>query len=239
MSAKTTVMVIAPTPAEYLGVRRLEKLKTEHLLIHVLESGPGKINAAMKAAEGIQDLKPGCPSLIIAGVGTSGSLSLAPKAGDVVASVETVIADWMHEDGKESLVGPYGVFDYARPDNDRVRRMLIREEDPLLTGFVGGLGKHGFLEGRILTSDCFVSGKEHKLALGGTYGAMVCDMESGAFAYTAKRRGVRFFNLRIVADTLDETLENYFEKESDVTARLGDKAAEAMGVLDRLLGQSQ
>jgi nucleoside phosphorylase len=81
-----------------------------------------------------------------------------------------------------------------------------------------------------------VSGKDHKLRLGALYGSAVCDMESGAFAYVARRKKARFFNLRVVADTLDETLSDYFQKEGSVTLGLGERAAEALKVLDELLG---
>jgi nucleoside phosphorylase len=237
MSAKATVLVLTPTPGEFQGVSgALGKLRARNFSLAILESGPGKINAAMKAAEAISAAKGQGAPLILAGVGTSGSLTLSAACGDVVASRESLVADWRHEDGKETLVGPYGAFDYGPPDEARVGAMVIREEDPLIAGLVGGLTQNGFLGGRILTSDCFVAGRDHKLALGALYGATVCDMESAAFAFVARALGARCLNLRVVADTLDETLEDYFRKELDVTARLGERALDALSALDGLLG---
>jgi nucleoside phosphorylase len=169
------------------------------------------------------------------GVGTSGSLDLRLRSGDVLASNECLISDWRHEDGKEVWVGPYGVFDYALPNERRIKDMLIKEEDPLILAFMEKLFENGFQTGRILTSDAFVSGKEYKLALGELFKAHICDMESGSFAYVAKRKKAVFLNLRVVADTLDETLSDYFEKESDVTKKLAAKLSEALKILNLLV----
>jgi len=62
-------------------------------------------------------------------------------------------------------------------------------------------------------------------------------MESGVFAYAAQNLlGNRpWLNLRVVADTLDETLADYFTKEADMTEILGAKTRQALEVLDKLL----
>ncbi|MDR3154840.1 MAG: hypothetical protein LBW85_11380 [Deltaproteobacteria bacterium] len=173
---------------------------------------------------------------MVAGVGTSGSLSLDIQAGEAVFSLDSVIADWRHEDGSETLVGPYGEFDYGPLGPQRLESMAIRCLAPALRSLESRLSGRGFRAGRVLTSDSFVAGRELKLRLGEAYGALVCDMESGAFAWTAKRLGgVPWFNLRVAADTLDETLSDYFDKERGITDLLGAKTLEAMKGLDRIL----
>ena len=88
----------------------------------------------------------------------------------------------------------------------------------------------------MLTSDAFVSGKDHKLELGRTYGCLACDMESGVFGYLAGRPlNVPWFNIRVVADTLDEALSDYFAMERDMTDILGRQAVAALSLLDGLL----
>jgi hypothetical protein len=62
-------------------------------------------------------------------------------------------------------------------------------------------------------------------------------MESGAFAYLASRTGdLPWFNVRVVADTLDDALNDYFAIEKDMTDILGRKLVLALGKLDELLG---
>jgi nucleoside phosphorylase len=95
----------------------------------------------------------------------------------------------------------------------------------------------GFRRGRLITSNVFVAGLNNKLAKGRSFQALGCDMESGVFAYVAKNilGGRPWFNLRVVADTLDETLSDYFTKEADMTEILGAKTRQALEVLDELL----
>jgi nucleoside phosphorylase len=229
---------MAPTPLERAGLERhVSGLIFKRLDVSIRESGAGKINAALSLAAAITALpKGGGPGPIVMGAGTSGSLSLHVHAGEVIFSLDSVIADWRHDDGKEQQVGAYGAFDYGPPDPERVEGMSIRSSSPVLAALQGELSGRGFTPGRVLTSDSFIASREYKLSLGGTYGALVCDMESGAFAWTARRLGgLDWLNLRVAADTLDETLSDYFEKEKDVTEALGDRAAEALKALDGIL----
>jgi adenosylhomocysteine nucleosidase len=194
------------------------------------------MNAARTLAATVAGLPKGAATPIVAGIGTGGSLSLELEAGDVVYSLDSVVADWRHDDGRETLVGPYGTFAYGPPVPGMVEAMAIRSESPLLAGLREELIGRGFRTGRVLTSDAFIASREHKLRLGGTFGALACDMESGAFAWTAGRLGgLPWFNLRAVADTLDETLSDYFDKESDITLVLGERTLEALTALDGIL----
>jgi nucleoside phosphorylase len=163
---------------------------------------------------------------------------MALKQGDVIASNAAVISDWRMENGDEVTVGPYGWFDYRAPGPEQVRKMTIECQDDLVTGFMGKLpgGEGGFLRGNLLTSEAFVSGKDHKLRLGSLFGCLACDMESGVYGYVGNRlANVPWFNLRVVADTLDDTLSDYFVKERDMTEILGRKVVEALKVFDSSL----
>ena len=236
---KSEIILLAPTPGEYAGVKTaLDGEEFSSFSLTVLESGPGKINAAAVCARELSLRRKAEIPVIVVGFGTSGSLSASVKGGDIVASAEALVSDWRHEDGSEVLVGPYGVFDYGPPEPGRIERMVIREDDPVILGFIEKLTRNGFLGGRILTSDSFVSGKDFKLSLGKTFQAAVCDMESAAFARTAALFRARFFNLRVGADTRDETLSDYFQKELDVTSVLGAGALRALKILDAHLAES-
>ncbi|MDR2198458.1 MAG: hypothetical protein LBR53_03185 [Deltaproteobacteria bacterium] len=236
MTKKAHILLFAPTPAEYAGVKaELEKKTFFNFSLELLESGPGKINAAAGAAEAVLRGRDDPTPLILAGVGTSGSLSLRLRGGDMVFSLDSVVSDWRLEDGDDVKIGPYGVFDYAPPSQERVELMAVKETAPELVELSQKLERNGFFPGRILTSDTFVCGKDYKLALGKVFGALVCDMESGAFAYLAQKKGLRFFNLRVVADTLDENLADYFKKEGEVAGILGFKTVEVLEIFDSLL----
>jgi nucleoside phosphorylase len=235
---KSEIILLCPTPAEYAGVS--ESLKNRlftRLHVTVVESGAGKINAALKLAAEISSRHAaGRLPAFVAGTGTSGSLDATLRRGELTASLDCIVADWRHDDGEEVKVGPYGVFDYERPSPALAEKMALRCEHPLLKEFMGILGENNFRVGRFLTADSFMAGKDHKLYLGKAYGALVCDMESGAFAWTARKLyGIPWFNIRIVADTLDERLEDYFKMESAATEALGKKTLFAMEILNSLL----
>lgn len=235
---KQRVFVMTPTPAERDGVERhLADASFARLNVSVTESGAGKINAALSLAAVLaQHFQDGGPAPLVLGCGTSGSLSLSVRSGDIVCSLDSVIGDWRHDDGKEQTVGAYGAFAYGPPEVARVEGMAIRCSSPMLVTAQERLTSCGFLPGRVLTTDSFIAGREHKLSLGMTYRALVCDMESGAFAWTARKLGdLPWMNLRMVADTLDETLSDYFDKEKDATDVLGARTLEALKVLDEIL----
>ncbi|MDR1080216.1 MAG: hypothetical protein LBQ79_04480 [Deltaproteobacteria bacterium] len=235
---KKRVLVLTPTPAECAAVERhVAGVGFRRLKVTILESGAGKINAALSLATALAVVpSDGGHGPMVIGCGTSGSLSLKVHSGQIVCSLDSVIADWRHDDGIEQLVGAYGVFDYGYPDEARVESMAVRSSSPVLKALQEKLSGSGFLPGRVLTTDSFIASRDYKLALGGTYGALVCDMESGAFAWTAKRIGdLPWMNLRLVADTLDETLSDYFDKEKDATEILGARTLEALTALDGIL----
>ena len=90
--------------------------------------------------------------------------------------------------------------------------------------------------GAMLTSDTFVTGKENRLKLGERFDCLACDMESGAFAYVAEDKlEVPWFNLRIVADTLNEDFDHYKLMEVEMTELLGGRLMVALQALDEML----
>jgi nucleoside phosphorylase len=173
------------------------------------------------------------PPLVMIGTGTSGSLSLTLRQGDTIVSNGAVISDWRMEKGQEVTVSPYGWFDYRPPEPQHVEKMTICCQDDLVLNLLGKLPEGDFIRGNLLTSEAFVSGTDHKLSLGATFNCLACDMESGVYAFIGSHLvKVPWFNVRIVADTLEDTINDYFTKERDVTEILGGKIVDTLKVLD-------
>jgi nucleoside phosphorylase len=237
MGANTEVVILTPTPNEYRKVSRHIGLASfRNLAATVVECGPGKINAAFAAAREILPRLAAGERAVLVGAGTSGSLSLDLTGGDIIASPSAVISDWRREDGRTVKVSPYGWFDYREADPHQVERMVIECRDSMVLEFMGALSGSGLKIGRMLTSDTFIEGRDLKLSMGSAYGCLACDMESGAFGYVAGRlMGIPWFNLRVVADTLDDGLADYFAMEGDITDILGRHVVRALTILDGVL----
>lgn len=233
------VQVFTPTPNEFAAVRRhVAESSFKNFAVKVLESGPGKINAAFRmAAEITPRLAVGRRPAFVVGAGTSGSLSLELASGDLVASSSVVISDWRMEDDSDRRHGVYGLFTYHSLEPQVADEIALNCPDPTVTKLMDQLGRSGFKRGRMMTSDTFVAGQANKLNLGRDFKCVACDMESGAFAYAAQHLlgGLPWFNLRVVADTLDETLHDYFNKEIDMVEVLGTRTVQALTALDDLL----
>ena len=230
------ILILTPTPQEFAAVSRHLAGDFKKFQVRVVATGPGAINAAFRLAEAALGREDGGPALII-GAGTCGSLSRELAGGDMIASAEAVITDWLMEDDSGRYYAPYGLFDYQPLSPATAADMTIRCPDPVVAALLDRLEPAGFRRGRLMTSGVFVAGLENKLAKGRSFKALACDMESGVFAYAALNLlgGRPWFNLRVVADTLDETLADYFTKEADMTEILGAKTREALKLLDELL----
>jgi nucleoside phosphorylase len=232
----TEILVLTPTPREFAAVSRHLAGAFKNFRVRIVASGPGAVNAAFRTAEAALGQDGGGPAFII-GAGTCGSLSRDLAGGDMIASAEAVISDWLMEDDAGLHYGAYGLFNYRPLSPETLADLVIRCSHPVVAGLLDRLEQAGFRRGRLMTSDIFVAGLENKLAKGRSFQALGCDMESGVFAYAAQNLlGNRpWLNLRVVADTLDETLADYFTKEADMTEILGAKTRQALEVLDKLM----
>jgi nucleoside phosphorylase len=230
--------VFTSTPNEYRAVsHHVGQAGFARLACSVIECGAGRINASFAAARELAAKEAaGKGQPIIVGTGTSGSLSMDLRQGEVIVSNSAVISDWRMEDGDAVTLSPYGQFDYRHPDPGHVERMAIECRDGLILGLLERLPRESFRQGRLLTSEAFVAGKDNKLAKGAAFGALACDMESGVYAHIGNRlANVPWLNVRVVADTLDESLGDYFAMERGVTDILGAKVAETLKILESLL----
>jgi nucleoside phosphorylase len=225
------VIILSSTPAEFQGlVQELDRINFRNFTYRIIQTGPGKINAAIAVTKLLVESIPA----FLLGTGTSGTLEYGLKSGDVVAAREVLISDWRQEEHNGYQVGNYGEFEYGSATPERVESMVIKSSSDLIEKFSVKLAEADFISGRILSSDAFVSGEKLKLSLGKIFGCRICEMEAGAISYTAGRLAphLPWFHLRVVADTLDDTLETYFEIEKDMTQILGQKVRTALEILD-------
>lgn len=239
MSDSREVLVFTPTPNEYKGVsRHLGQHSFKNFNVSVVECGPGKINATFKlSSEILHRLSQGRKPAFVVGSGTSGSLSLGLREGEIIASSSVTISDWRMEDDKERHFSAYGRFNYKPITPAVAEEMALTCHDLTVKKLMEELKNQGFKTGRMMSSDTFVAGLNNKLNSGKAFNCLACDMESGAFAFTAQHLlgGIPWFNIRVVADTLDESLTDYFEKEVNMVEILGRKTAEALTALDKLM----
>ncbi|MDR1084843.1 MAG: hypothetical protein LBP22_08295 [Deltaproteobacteria bacterium] len=226
------VLILTSTINEYDGVAEaVSLLSFRNFTPRLFMTGPGKINAAISLTRLLS--APNEFSFLLA-AGTSGSLDKDLKAGDVVASAEALIGDWRHEECGETTVGVYGIFEYGPPTPERVAQMVLKSPPDTAQKLLAKLDPMYFYQGRTFSSDTFVAGQSLKLSIGKTYGCRICEMESGAVSFTAGLLNPRlpWLHLRVVADTLEDTLSDYFDLEKDMTKILGQRAGEALSALD-------
>ncbi|MDR1487044.1 MAG: hypothetical protein LBT62_03475 [Deltaproteobacteria bacterium] len=238
MSEKFEVLLLTPTPNEHKSVKaHLARNDFKNLAITLIECGPGRILATYAVTKQFftkppKDLK----KFLLMGAGTCGTLALDLVGGDMIVSNSAIISDWRMDDGRSISVSPYGGFDYRSPQEPQISKMVLECDDPLVLKTIDAAVSKGFKVGRLLTSESFMTGKDHKLSLGRTYGCLACEMESGVFGYVANALiNVSWLNIRVVADTLDEALSDYLRMERDMTEILGNKAVEILKVLDEIV----
>ncbi|UQZ88709.1 hypothetical protein C4J81_05620 [Deltaproteobacteria bacterium Smac51] len=238
-NSKKDIIIFNPTPNEFEAVKRhVGAASFRNINPTVIESGMGKINAAFQmAAEVLPRVEGGKKPAVVIGAGTSGSLNMKLTGGDMIVSNAAIIADWRMEDDFNRHCAAYGDINFRAVEPSLAEEMTIACTDPIVTTLLDRLENRGFKRGRMLTSDTFVAGINNKLRLGHEFGCLACDMESAAFGYTASKRldGIPWFNLRVVADTIDESLSDYVNMEIDMVEILGGKTVEALTILDELL----
>ena len=228
------VLLLNPTSEEHNACKReLAKHAFKRLRVIPLLTQPGKINAAFALTSHVLRLQAqGTAPHFVVCAGTSGSLSLELKSGDMVASASAIISDYQMLTEEGTQLSVYGDLDFKAAILDD---MYIKCPLPLVQELITRLGEQDFYTGNMLTSDTFVVGRENKLGLGKKFNCLTCDMESGAFAYIAQNKfKLPWFNLRVVADSLDENVSHYEKMEEEMTKILGRHLATALQTLDEL-----
>ena len=228
MTHSTKLAVIfTPTQHEFSACqKRLEQVHLDGWTTRCIKTGPGKANAAFHTAS-LKGM--GLEPHVLIGAGTSGALQHGLRQGEIIASAHATVADWkmIHDDG-ESYAN-YGELNYAHDMLERHADLHIACDDPKVTSLLAKLHTNGFRQGAMLTSDMFIAGERHKLDYGKRFGCLACDMESGVFGYLANRYlACPWLNIRVVADTIGESFEDYAAIEPQMTKILAEHLEEVM-----------
>ena len=237
MGSKPPVIIFTPTHEEYRAIAdSLMGGGFDNFTALVVETGAGKINTAASAAARLAEFaasrdKP----LMLLGAGTAGSLNLKLKAGETIFADGTVIGDWAMETDHARTFGAYGGPSYrALAGEAPIPEMILADDSPLTSEWGRRLAAKGFRPGRLLTSDTYFAGLSAKLEQGRLFGCLAADSESGALALTARSKGLAWANLRVITDTIDETLRQPEDDGQDILEILALKVLVALSTLDKM-----
>ena len=239
MSKMKEILVFNPTEQEHascskhLASARFNNFKTRAVL-----TGPGKINATYTMAGEIQHMRyKGEDPLLVVGAGTAGSLDRHLKSGDLIISASSFISDWVMEDGDIYQHAMYGDLSYLPLCCETLEGLYICCEDEQVQKLLAAMRNKNMLAGNLMTSDTFVAGVQNKLERGEKFNCLACDMESGVFGFLANSKfsGLPWFNLRVVADTIEHGFDDYAEMEADMTEILAYGLVNSLETFDSML----
>lgn len=239
MDKMKEILVFNPTEQEHASCsKHLASAGFKHFRARAVLTGPGKINATYTMAGEIQHMRyKGKEPLLIVGAGTAGSLDRHLKSGDLIISASSFISDWVMQDGDIYQHAVYGDLGYLPLNRDILEGLYIRCEDPLVEKLLAAMKNKNMLAGNLMTSDTFVAGVKNKLERGEKFNCLACDMESGVFGFLANSKfaDLPWFNLRVVADTIEHGFDDYAEMEADMTEILAYGLVNSLETLDSLL----
>lgn len=152
----------------------------------LVESGVGKVNAALVAYELIREFRPDC----VVSTGVAGGASPSLSVMDVVAGKEVV-----YHDVDCGVGNAYGQVQGLPPRfacDGRLYRLAVASSRD-------GARVRG---GLICSGDQFVSGRSRLDEIRARFpDVLAVEMESGAIAQTCHLCGVPFLSLRVISDT--------------------------------------
>ena len=184
-----------------------------HRLV-LMESGIGKVNAAVGAVELIHHCHPDT----LVNTGVAGGIDSSLNVMDVVAGVRVAYHDV--DCGPESEQGQVqGLPLYYEADSKLVKAALDLHTDSRI---VGGL---------ICSGDQFITNRTQLNAIKQRYPeGMAVDMESGALAQVCYLYGVPFLSFRIISDT--PGADNHFDQYQNFWDTMAERS---FGVTQALL----
>ncbi len=184
--------------------------------IVLMESGIGKVCAAVKTTELINLFKPDC----VINSGVAGGIGDKVERMDVVAGVETVYNDvWFLEPNKFGQVQGF-------PARFSGSQSLLAK---LNAGDNDGVTVH---KGLICSGDKFIAGVDEAKSVRRFFDdGLAVDMESCAVAQVCYMKNVPFLSLRIISDNPLKTNDNFKEYKDF----WGEMAERSFKVLKKLL----
>ena len=192
--------VISDGPFQFL---RGKKGETEVVL---MQSGIGKVNAAVGGVELIRRFR---PSALI-NTGVAGGIDAGLRVADVVAGAKVVYHDV--DCGPES-----------EPGCVQGMPLFYEADEALLAVARGVQAESRIVEGLICSGDQFITDKAQLAQIKGRFPeALAVDMESGALAQVCHIYGVPFLSFRIVSDT--PGAEGHFDQYLNFWDEMADRS---------------
>jgi len=177
-------------------------------------SGIGKVNATIAATVMATNYS---PSLII-NTGIAGGLG-------TLSNLDIVIADKVcqHDMDTSPLGDPIGYISGVGKiyfDTDSVVRKLFLSIAP------------NAALGTIASGDQFVADTQSAQYIAEAFGAVCCDMESGAVGHAAYSFGIPFISVRCISDNADEqasmSFEQFSQEASEISVRIVTEAIQLL-----------
>jgi len=167
-----------------IGDRTEGQIGKNEIVLH--QSGIGKVNAAIKAAELIDKYPLDC----LINTGVAGGLSHELHSMDTVAATQVVYHDvWCGEGNEYGQVQGFPARFEAAP--------MLLDAAKRLPNIKTGL---------VTSGDYFISTKQQGDAILAHFPeALAVDMESGAIAQVCCAHGIPFLSLRIISDVAETT----------------------------------
>lgn len=160
----------------------------------VVQAGIGKVNAACCTQVMIDTFGVDC----VINTGIAGSLKAEINIGDIVLATDAVEHDM-----------DVAVFGYGPGHIPGMKELSFQADESLRN-----IAKEACLkvnpeievfEGRIVTGDQFISGKEKKNWLTETFGGYCTEMEGAAIAHAAYLNKIPFLIVRAISDKADDS----------------------------------
>lgn len=176
----------------------------------VAETGIGKVNAAIGAAEMLRDFRPDC----LVSTGVAGGLDASLRVMDVVVATEVAYHDV--DCGVGNLPGQV----QGLPPRFVCDPTLVAAARNAAAG-LGHAARVAF--GLVCSGDRFVSARADLDAVKAAFpDGLAVEMESGALAQTCLLFGVAFLGLRVVSDT--PGAENHVEQYENFWKQLAERS---------------
>lgn len=183
----------------------------------VVQSGIGKVNAAICAQILIDDFK----VTHIINTGVAGSLNKDLDIGDIVVSVDAVQHDFTVEaiGFKKGEIPFTGLVAFAADETLRKRAMEA------VTVTLSGVKA---VEGRVCSGDQFISSNEVKQRIINDFAGDCTEMEGAAIAQVCYLNNVPFVILRAISDNADDSGHISFQEFEKIAAANSAKLVRQM-----------
>lgn len=180
----------------------------------ILESGTGKVNAAVGTQIMIDLYKPD----VVINTGIAGSLTKSLTIGDIVISTDCV----EHDINCTALKQPRGQI--TLPEEKLIGIPADKDTFEKLAKCCESLGAH-VMKGRIATGDLFVVHRGPREFIAYEFGALCCEMEGAAVGHVCYMNKVPFAILRSISDDFKYNKPENYEEFSQMAA---DRAVKAV-----------